>query len=206
MFYQDPSTGYLIPVLSSAASLSSVNSISDSRVAGFTTEARGTCMQATQVVNVSQSATGTSSQPPTQPTSAEGASREGKPETPLIKPQRFDGSQSLETFLLQFEQLAEYMQWGEKARCYHLCASLEGPAGQVLWELPRTGASMADVKKLLQTKFGTQLQAEIFRAKLKVHRRKTGESIQDLYRDMGLDKIPTKLKQARDMDCKLDMA
>jgi len=91
MFYQDPSTGQFIPVPNNAASLSSLNSISDSRVGGFTAEAWGTC-QTTEVVHVSQSVTGTSSQPSTQPTSAEGASGEGKLETPLIKLQHFDGS------------------------------------------------------------------------------------------------------------------
>jgi len=67
-----------------------------------------------------------------QPVMTEDASGETKPKHPLIKPQRFDGSQSLETFLLQFKQLAQYMQWGEKDRYYHLCAGLDGPAGQVL--------------------------------------------------------------------------
>jgi len=98
---------------------------------------------------MSQSVTGASSQLSTQPAVAEGASGEDKPQNPLIKLQRFDGSQSLETFLLQFKQLAEYTQWGEKARYYHLCASLDGSAGQVLWELPKIGASTADVKQLL---------------------------------------------------------
>jgi len=77
------------------------------------------------------------------------------------------------------------MQWGEKARRYHLGASLEGPAGQVLWELPRTGSTSAKVIQLLQAKFRTKLQAENFRAKLKAHRRKEGETIQDLYRDIS---------------------
>jgi len=175
MFYQDPLTGYLIPVLSSAASLSSVNAMSDSRAAGFTTKAQGTSMQATEIVDVS--ATCSSGQPAT---SAEGASGREKPETPLIKPKCFDGSGSLETFLLQFEQRSEYMQWDEKARRYHLGASLEGPAGQVLWELPMTGSTSAEVIQLLQAKFGTKLQAESFQAKLKVRRRQKGESIQDL--------------------------
>jgi len=94
-------------VPSNVASLSSANSIPDSRIGGFTTEARGTC-QTTEVVDVSQSVTGASSQPAMQPTSAEGASGEDKPQTLLIKPQRFDGSQSLEMFLLQFEQLVEH--------------------------------------------------------------------------------------------------
>ena len=134
---------------------------------------------------MSQSVTGVSGQPSTQPVSAEDASGETKPKHPLIKLQRFDGIQSLETFLLQFEQLAQYMQWGEKDRYYHLCAGLDGPAGQVLWELPKGGETTADVKQLLQAKFGTQLQAESFRAKLRTRRRDKGESLQDLYRDIS---------------------
>jgi len=55
----------------------------------------------------------------------------------------------------------------------------------VLWELPKTGASTADVKKLLQAKYGTQLQAESFRAKLQARCRVKGESLQDLYRDIS---------------------
>jgi len=184
IFYQDSSTGQFILVPSNAARLSSLNSIPDSRIGGFTAEARGTC-QTTEVVDVSQSVTGASTQLATQPAVAEGAAGEDKPQTPLIKPQRFNGSQSLETFLLQFKQLAEYMQWGARARYYHLCASLEGSASQVLWELRKTGASTVDVKKLLQAKYATQLQAESFHAKLKAHRRVKGESLQDLYRDIS---------------------
>jgi len=116
---------------------------------------------------VSQSATGSSSQPPTRSTSNAGASGREKPETPLFKPQRFDGRSILDTILLQFEQLSEYMQWGERARRYHLSASLERPACQMLMELPATGSTSADVNKLLQSKFGMKLQAESFQAKLK---------------------------------------
>jgi len=94
MFYQDPSTGQLIHVPSNAASLSLLNSIPDNRIGGFTAEARGTC-QTTEVVDVSQSVKGVSGQPSTQPVTAEDASSETKPGNPLIKLQRFDGSQSL---------------------------------------------------------------------------------------------------------------
>jgi len=52
IFYQDPSTGQFIHVASNAASLSSLNSIPNSGIGGFTTEAPGTC-QTTEVVNVS---------------------------------------------------------------------------------------------------------------------------------------------------------
>jgi len=64
--------------------------------------------------------------------------------------QRYDGSDSLEAFLLKFQHLAAYMKWNEDDWFHHLCASLEGPAGQVLWELLR-GMTTADLERLLQT-------------------------------------------------------
>jgi len=142
-------------------------------------------MQATESVNVLQSATGFSSQPPTRTTSDASAGGREKTETPLIKQQRFDGHGSLDAFLLQFKQLSEYRRWCERDRRYHLGASLSGPAGQVLTELPATGSTTAQVIQLLQSKFGTKLQAESFQAKLKARRRKEGEQLQDLYRDVS---------------------
>jgi len=65
-----------------------------------------------------------------------------------------------------------------------MCASLDGPAGQVLWKLP-TNATAADLERLLQTRFGTQLQAESFKAKLHTCCRAQGETLQDLYRDIS---------------------
>jgi len=42
---------------------------------------------------------------------------------------------------------------------HHLCASLEGAVGQVLWDIgPRV--TTVDIVCLLQTRFGTQLQVE----------------------------------------------
>jgi len=54
---------------------------------------------------------------------------------------------------------------------YHLCGSLEGATGQVLVDLA-TDAKTADVIKLPQTRFGTELQAEWFKAELLVRRRR----------------------------------
>jgi len=66
---------------------------------------------------------------------------------------------------------------------HHCCTSLEGAAGQVLWDFgPR--ASMADIVCLLQTRFGTQLQAERFKAELHARRRALEKSLQQLYQDI----------------------
>lgn len=66
---------------------------------------------------------------------------------------------------------------------FHLRASLEGPAGQILWDAgPQT--SVNDTILLLRTRFGTDYQAERLRAELRARRRKRGESLQSLYNDV----------------------
>jgi len=47
------------------------------------------------------------------------------------------------------------------------------------------GATTADLKRLLQARFGTQLQAESFKAKLQTCCRAENETLQDLYRDIS---------------------
>ena len=84
---------------------------------------------------------------------------------PLIKLQAYDGSGSQETVLMNVRCMAAYLRWDKENIFHHLCTSLEGAAAQVLWDIgPR--ATTADLICLLQTKFGTQLQAERFKAEL----------------------------------------
>jgi len=66
---------------------------------------------------------------------------------------------------------------------YHLCASLEVAAGQVLWD---TGPQVTtnDIIWLLQTWFGTGLLAERFKAKMHARRRRHGEPFQQLYEEV----------------------
>jgi len=158
--YQDPSTGKLFQVPSNAASLSSFNSVPDVGMTGFIAEARGTC-QSANVVDVPQCVSGTSGLPLAQPVQASDAPVGNKSNKSLMKLQHYDGSNSLETFLLKFQHLVVYMKWNDHDRFHHLCASLKGPAGQVLWELP-PGTTMADLERLLQTRFGTEMQAESY--------------------------------------------
>jgi len=53
-----------------------------------------------------------------------------------------------------------------------------------LWDAG-TQATVADVIGLLRTRFGNELQAERFKAEIKVRRRRTGESLQQLYQDIS---------------------
>jgi len=81
--------------------------------------------------------------------------------------------------------MSSYLQWKEKDKFHHMCTSLEGPAGHALGELPPANATTADLQHLLQAMFGTQLQAESFKAKLRTRRRAKDETLQDLYRDIS---------------------
>ena len=90
-----------------------------------------------------------------------------KASRPLYKLQLYDGSASLDTFLMKFRGMADYLQWDKEDTFHHLCASLEGAAGPVLWNAgPR--ATTADIVGLLQTRVGMQLQVERFKAELHV--------------------------------------
>jgi len=101
-----------------------------------------------------------------------------------LKLQRYTGTNSLETFLHKFHSMSRYLQWNEDDAMYHLCGSLEGAAGQVLEGLP-TNAKTMDIIQLLQTRFGTKLQAERFKAELLAQWRQPDETLQHLYREIS---------------------
>ena len=50
-----------------------------------------------------------------------------------MKPDKFDGSQSFETFMCKFRNCADYNGWNERDRKAHLFAALRGDAAQLLW-------------------------------------------------------------------------
>jgi len=101
----------------------------------------------------------------------------------LLKLLPYNGEHSLETFLAKFEQMAKYLKWNNSDRFHHLCASLEGAAGQVLWGL-KSDATAESVISLLRARFGNELQVEPFRAELRARRRRRVESLQSLYLDI----------------------
>jgi hypothetical protein len=89
----------------------------------------------------------------------------------------------LETHLAKLNICADYYGWTAHDRLCHLKASLDGHAGQVLWELS-PDSSEADVVKLLRNRFGNVNQTERFRAELRNRRRRRGESAQAVYQDV----------------------
>jgi len=149
--------------------------------AGFTPEARGTQPPVSQPRTTQSDQSTTPSEPRPSVTSTPAAGRGSRQ---MLKLQHYTGADSLETFLRKFNSMKQYLQWNEDDAMYHLCGSLEGAAGQVLEGLPTT-AKTADVIKLLETRFGTKLQAERFKAELDARRRQKDETLQHLYREIS---------------------
>jgi len=52
----------------------------------------------------------------------------------ILKPPKFDGTGSFETFLAQFRNCAVYNKWTEAEKLVYLRGSLDKEAGQVLWD------------------------------------------------------------------------
>ena len=72
-----------------------------------------------------------------------GGSEAGRPRN-LLKLLPYNGEESLETFLAKFDYMAKYLKWKETDKFFHLCSSLEGPAGQVLWGLKPDATAVHD--------------------------------------------------------------
>ena len=107
----------------------------------------------------------------------------GKSVPPTIKLGVYDGSTPLETHLAKFENCSSYYGWNEKERLCHLRASLDGHAGQILWEAGPSSTE-SEIVKLLRNRFGNLNQMERYRAELRTRRRRPGESIQSVYQDI----------------------
>ena len=95
-----------------------------------------------------------------------------------IKPDRFDGSSCVDTFLVKFEEAAAYNGWGVDDKLAHLYCSLTGPAEDLLFSTK--GISYAELKERLRQRYGTREQQEKFRLELKFKRKKSAESLQEL--------------------------
>jgi hypothetical protein len=74
---------------------------------------------------------------------------------PQVKLGIYKGDTCLETFLAKFENISSYMKWQPDDRLFYLQNSLEGPAGQILWDAGQL-TSDVDIIRLLRARFGNQ--------------------------------------------------
>ena len=100
-----------------------------------------------------------------------------------VKLGTFDGNSNLETFLARFENCSSYCNWSTKDQLFQLKNALTDTAGYVVNELGRDG-TLQEIIDMLKCRFGSENQAEMYKAEMKARRRKSGESLQKLYQDL----------------------
>src|SRR5688572_15332740 len=104
--------------------------------------------------------------------------------TPM-KPGKFDGTGSLESFLVQFEVCATHNKWTASDRADYLRCSLEKAATQLLWDFgAQPSVSYEELVERLRQRYGTEGQAETFRAQLYYRRQRPEENLSDLLHEI----------------------
>src|SRR5688572_17058082 len=102
-----------------------------------------------------------------------------------MKPGKFDGTGSLESFLVQFEVCARHNKWTAADRVDYLRCSLEKAATQLLWDFgAQPSATYEELVERLRQRYGTEGQAETFRAQLYYRRQRPEENLSDLLHEI----------------------
>uniref|UniRef100_A0A0L8FGB1 CCHC-type domain-containing protein n=1 Tax=Octopus bimaculoides TaxID=37653 RepID=A0A0L8FGB1_OCTBM len=101
------------------------------------------------------------------------------------KPQEFDGKVSWEVYWIQFEMLADHNDWDEGQSAVQLATSLKGPALEVLGQLLKADRNRySALAEVLNRKYGTMCQSEMYRARFRTRVRARGEPLQKLAQDL----------------------
>jgi len=102
-----------------------------------------------------------------------------------MKPNKFDGTGSLESFLAQFEVCARHNRWTAVDKVDFLRCSLDKAATQLLWDFgAHTDVTYEQLVGRLRQRYGAEGQAETFRAQLYYRRQRPEESLSDLLHDI----------------------
>jgi len=85
-----------------------------------------------------------------------------------MRPDKFNGTGSVETFLAQFDICSSYNSWNDQDKSAHLKCCLTGVAE----------------RKKLRRRFDSDDQQEKFEAELRARRRQRRETLAELYQDV----------------------
>ena len=102
-----------------------------------------------------------------------------------MKPDKFSGSTSVDTFLIQFNTCASYNRWSDRDKAAQLKCCLAGNAAQLLWECGG-GEDMTygELSGKLKDRYGSAGLHERFATKLRCRRRRTSETLAELHSDI----------------------
>lgn len=102
-----------------------------------------------------------------------------------LKPPKFNGTGSIDTFLSQFGTCAKYNKWSDDDKCAFLQCALEGSAGQLLWDsCDPAQLTFEELSVKLRRRYGSIDQVEKYQAELRSRRRQRGETLAELHQDI----------------------
>ena len=109
-------------------------------------------------------------------------SRHSKRNHSWMKPEKFNGHGSFETFVAQFENCASYNKWSNIDKAAHLRWALTGSAAQLLWG--EENSSYEELLQKLRSRFSGQGLEEKYQSELRCRRRNRAESLRELAQDI----------------------
>jgi hypothetical protein len=102
-----------------------------------------------------------------------------------MKPSTYDGLTPYEDYRVQFHMMAELNGWDKKAKALYLAGCLSKGARSVLNDLRHEDRYDYDkLDEALRERYGTEDQAELFKAKLRSRVKTKEESLQELAHDI----------------------
>ena len=85
--------------------------------------------------------------------------------------------------MARFNNCAEYFEWDDSDKLFELRTSLVVAAGKILWDAAKQ-STVSRIVALLKARFGSENEAERFRAELRNRMRTKGEPLHKLYQDV----------------------
>ena len=90
----------------------------------------------------------------------------------ILKPPKFDGLNSFETFWAQFKNCSEHNQWDRTQKLVYLKSLLDKEVANVLWDYGKeVTESLSGLTKTLKTRFGGKNFADKHRIEIRNRRR-----------------------------------
>jgi len=103
----------------------------------------------------------------------------------LLKPPKFDGQTSFETFWAQFTNCAEHNMWSKPQKSVYLKSSLDNDVANILWDYDKDEiSSLSGLTRILKNRYGGKSFTEKHRIELRNRRRRPDESISNLHVDI----------------------
>ena len=101
------------------------------------------------------------------------------------RPPKYDGKTDWGNYRMQFEIVAQLNEWGSVEKAAFLATSLEGSAANILGGIPADRRQdYAVLVAALEMRFGTAIQKELNRVKLRSRRRQRGEPLVEMADDI----------------------